>query len=188
MRLRAQRPCTRARRRLGLRVEFAAGEELRTEISAKFTRARLEADFEAAGLELERWYTDDDELFALSLAAAPRAGRVPRMEIEGSGALIAGGASGLGEATARGCTRRGAGCVIADLNAERGQALAAELGARADVRDAPTSPTRTRCRPPSTQPPRPRWAADRGLLRGHRLGRADRRQARRARARSRSRP
>jgi L-histidine N-alpha-methyltransferase len=53
---------------LDLRVEFAAGEELRTEISAKFTRARIEADFAAAGLALERWYTDADELFALSLA------------------------------------------------------------------------------------------------------------------------
>ena len=45
-----------------------AGEELRTEISAKFTRRRLEADFDAAGLALERWYTDPQELFALSLA------------------------------------------------------------------------------------------------------------------------
>ena len=54
---------------LGLRVEFAAGEELRTEISAKFTRERVHADFEAAGLRLEAWYTDPDELFALSLAS-----------------------------------------------------------------------------------------------------------------------
>ena len=53
---------------VGLTVEFAAGEELRTEISAKFTRGRLEADFAAAGLALERWYTDEDGLFALSLA------------------------------------------------------------------------------------------------------------------------
>ncbi len=68
MRLRATRPCTVLIADLDLRVEFAAGEELRTEISAKFTRTRLEADFEAAGLELERWFTDPDELFALSLA------------------------------------------------------------------------------------------------------------------------
>jgi L-histidine Nalpha-methyltransferase len=54
---------------LGLRVDFAAGEELRTEISAKFTRARVEADFDAAGLKLDRWYSDPDGLFALSLAA-----------------------------------------------------------------------------------------------------------------------
>jgi L-histidine Nalpha-methyltransferase len=68
MRLRARRPCTVLIADLGLRVEFAAGEELRTEISAKFTRARLEADYQAAGLALDRWYTDSDELFALSLA------------------------------------------------------------------------------------------------------------------------
>jgi L-histidine N-alpha-methyltransferase len=69
MRLRARRPCSVLVADLGLRVEFAAGEELRTEISAKFTRARIESDFEAAGLRLDGWYTDADELFALSLAA-----------------------------------------------------------------------------------------------------------------------
>jgi L-histidine Nalpha-methyltransferase len=69
MRLRARRPCTVLVARLGLRVDFAAGEELRTEISAKFTRARVEADFQAAGLTLDHWYTDPDRLFALSLAA-----------------------------------------------------------------------------------------------------------------------
>ncbi len=68
MRLRSRRPCTVLVGDLGLRVDFAAGEELRTEISAKFTRARVEADFDAAGLELDGWYTDPDELFALSLA------------------------------------------------------------------------------------------------------------------------
>jgi L-histidine N-alpha-methyltransferase len=69
MRLRARRPCSVLIAGLGLRVEFAAGEELRTEISAKFTRARIEADFRAAGLRLDRWYTDPDDLFALSVAA-----------------------------------------------------------------------------------------------------------------------
>jgi L-histidine Nalpha-methyltransferase len=68
MRLRALRPCTVRIASLDLRVEFAAGEELRTEISAKFTRPRVEADFAAAALALDRWYTDDDGLFALSLA------------------------------------------------------------------------------------------------------------------------
>ncbi len=68
MRLRAQRPCSVLVSELGLRVEFAAGEEVRTEISAKFTRERLEADYRAAGLALEHWFTDDDDLFALTLA------------------------------------------------------------------------------------------------------------------------
>jgi L-histidine Nalpha-methyltransferase len=68
MRLRASRPCSVLIGDLDLRVEFAAGEELRTEISAKFTRSRIEADFAAAGLRLDRWFTDPEELFALSLA------------------------------------------------------------------------------------------------------------------------
>jgi L-histidine N-alpha-methyltransferase len=73
MRLRAQRPCSVLIAALDLRVEFAAGEELRTEISAKFTRERVEADFAAAGLALDRWYTDPRRLFAVSLGApAPR--------------------------------------------------------------------------------------------------------------------
>jgi L-histidine N-alpha-methyltransferase len=42
---------------------------MRTEISAKFTRARLEADFAAAGLEPAGLWTDPGELFAVSLAA-----------------------------------------------------------------------------------------------------------------------
>jgi L-histidine N-alpha-methyltransferase len=69
MRLRARRACQVRIAALDLDVEFARGEELRTEISAKFTRRRVEADYEAAGLELAEWFTDDDGLFALSLAA-----------------------------------------------------------------------------------------------------------------------
>jgi L-histidine N-alpha-methyltransferase len=68
MRLRSRRPCSVLIGDLDLRIEFAAGEELRTEISAKFTRPRLEADLQAAGLALDRWFTDRDELFAVSVA------------------------------------------------------------------------------------------------------------------------
>jgi NAD(P)-dependent dehydrogenase (short-subunit alcohol dehydrogenase family) len=60
------------------------------------------------------------------------------MEINGSGALVVGGASGLGEATARRLHADGARVTIADVNTERGAALAAELGVRfvgCDVRD-----------------------------------------------------
>ena len=53
------------------------------------------------------------------------------MRIEGTGALVAGGASGLGAATARLLHERGAEVVIADLNPDKGEALAAELGERA---------------------------------------------------------
>ena len=63
------------------------------------------------------------------------------MHIKGTGALVAGGASGLGEATARRLHAGGAHVVVADLNAERGQALVDDLGAGArfvltDVTDA----------------------------------------------------
>jgi NAD(P)-dependent dehydrogenase (short-subunit alcohol dehydrogenase family) len=53
------------------------------------------------------------------------------MQIEGSAALVTGGASGLGEATARRLHSEGAQVLIADLNDERGGALADELGERA---------------------------------------------------------
>jgi len=50
------------------------------------------------------------------------------MQISSTVAVITGGASGLGEATARALAAGGAKVVIFDLNAERGEALAAELG------------------------------------------------------------
>ena len=60
------------------------------------------------------------------------------MKVEGAGALVAGGASGLGESTARSLAAAGASVVIADLNQEKGEALAGEIGASfvaADVTD-----------------------------------------------------
>jgi 3-hydroxyacyl-CoA dehydrogenase/3-hydroxy-2-methylbutyryl-CoA dehydrogenase len=65
------------------------------------------------------------------------------MEINGSRAIVAGGASGLGEATARRLHSAGAHVLIADLHEERGNALAGELGERArfvrtDVTDPDT--------------------------------------------------
>jgi L-histidine N-alpha-methyltransferase len=68
MRLRARRRLTARIERLSLDVRFETGEELRTEISAKFTPERLEGDLAAAGLELSRWMTDEQGMFALSLS------------------------------------------------------------------------------------------------------------------------
>lgn len=68
MRLRARRELDSHVRDLDLAVHFDAGEELRTEISAKFTPQRLEGDLAAAGLELVRWLTDPQEQFALTLS------------------------------------------------------------------------------------------------------------------------
>jgi 3-hydroxyacyl-CoA dehydrogenase / 3-hydroxy-2-methylbutyryl-CoA dehydrogenase len=53
------------------------------------------------------------------------------VNIAETGALVAGGASGLGEATARALVEAGANVVIADLNTEKGETLAKELGAAA---------------------------------------------------------
>jgi L-histidine N-alpha-methyltransferase len=71
MRLRALRRMDVHVAKLGLDVAFAPREELRTEISAKFTIKRLGADLAAAGLELSEVLTDPEELFALSLSARP---------------------------------------------------------------------------------------------------------------------
>jgi L-histidine Nalpha-methyltransferase len=68
MRLRATRACTVWVEALDLQVEFAPGEELRTEISAKFTAERLRSDLKAAGLALKQILTDPDDRFAVSVS------------------------------------------------------------------------------------------------------------------------
>jgi L-histidine Nalpha-methyltransferase len=54
--------------RLGLDVDFADGEELRTEISAKFRRDGVGRELAAVGLEVAEWWTDPAGDFALSLS------------------------------------------------------------------------------------------------------------------------
>ena len=68
--LRARRACVVTIPAIDLEVSFQRGEEIRTEISAKFTRERLESDYAACGLALTDWLTDSEERFALSLARA----------------------------------------------------------------------------------------------------------------------
>ena len=53
------------------------------------------------------------------------------VRIDGHAAIVVGGASGLGEATARALHERGANVTIADVNADKGEALSSELGERA---------------------------------------------------------
>lgn len=70
MRLRARWPMRVTIPAVGLTVEFAAGEEVRTEVSAKFRRSGVEAELARAGFALEQWWTDSENLFAVSLARA----------------------------------------------------------------------------------------------------------------------
>ena len=68
MRLRATAEQRARVRDLDLDVHFAAGEEMRTEVSAKFRRAGVEAEVAAAGLAMRAWWTDTGERFGLSLS------------------------------------------------------------------------------------------------------------------------
>jgi len=67
MRLRALEQHTARVDALDLDVDFERGEHIRTEISCKFTPAGLRHEYASAGLDLLGWYTDPDNLFALSL-------------------------------------------------------------------------------------------------------------------------
>ncbi|MFG2334822.1 L-histidine N(alpha)-methyltransferase [Streptomyces sp. NPDC048604] len=70
MRLRARHALTVKIPELDLAAQFAAGEELRTEVSAKFRQEGVRAELAEAGLELSQWWTDRKGRFALSLAEA----------------------------------------------------------------------------------------------------------------------
>jgi len=68
MRLRSAAPQRVRVRDLGLTVRFGAGEEMRTEVSAKFRRAGVERELAAAGLALRSWWTNEAAEFGLSLS------------------------------------------------------------------------------------------------------------------------
>ncbi|MFI1703982.1 L-histidine N(alpha)-methyltransferase [Streptomyces griseoruber] len=68
MRLRSRAEQTVKIPALGLAVDFAPGEELRTEVSAKFREDGVRAELAASGLELTHWWTDGAGRFALSLS------------------------------------------------------------------------------------------------------------------------
>jgi L-histidine Nalpha-methyltransferase len=70
MRLRARWPMRVTIPGVDLVVDFAAGEELRTEVSAKFRREGIEKELAEAGFAVDHWWTDEEGLFALSLARA----------------------------------------------------------------------------------------------------------------------
>ncbi|ARF58681.1 L-histidine N(alpha)-methyltransferase [Streptomyces gilvosporeus] len=68
MRLRARKELTVKITGVDLAVSFAEGEEVRTEVSAKFREDGVRDELAAAGLELREWWTDRAGRFALSLA------------------------------------------------------------------------------------------------------------------------
>ena len=68
MRLRSAIDQTVLLRAMDLSVQFAPGEEMRTEISAKFRREGVAAELAAAGFELRSWWTDALARFGLSLS------------------------------------------------------------------------------------------------------------------------
>lgn len=70
MRLRARSALTVKIPELDLAVSFEAGEEMRTEVSAKFRQEGVRTELAAAGLELTKWWTDTEGRFALSLSTA----------------------------------------------------------------------------------------------------------------------
>ena len=67
MRLRATRESCVHVPAADLEVRFRAGDEIRTEISCKYTRASLEQRLSGTRLRLERWFSDPEELFAVAL-------------------------------------------------------------------------------------------------------------------------
>lgn len=70
MRLRASRAMTVRLPAVGMRVQFAKGEQMRTEVSGKFRREGLGAELMAAGFADQLWWADPDDRFALVLATA----------------------------------------------------------------------------------------------------------------------
>lgn len=70
MRLRSRVAQTVKISALGLAVDFAEGEEVRTEISAKFRAEGVRAELAEASFDLTHWWTDTEGRFALSLSSA----------------------------------------------------------------------------------------------------------------------
>jgi L-histidine N-alpha-methyltransferase len=68
MRLRSRHAQTVHLPVIGLTVSFGANEEMRTEVSAKFRPAGVEAELAAAGLAMRSWWTDAAGRFGLSLS------------------------------------------------------------------------------------------------------------------------
>jgi L-histidine N-alpha-methyltransferase len=72
MRLRARRPLTARIPGAGIAITLAQGDEIRTELSCKYTRESFERRLDRSGLRIESWLTDDEQLFASALLRRQR--------------------------------------------------------------------------------------------------------------------
>lgn len=70
LRLRANRDMTVSIREAAMKLHLERGDEIRTEISCKYTRRSFTHILEGTGFELARWFTDPDRLFSLALLRA----------------------------------------------------------------------------------------------------------------------
>jgi L-histidine N-alpha-methyltransferase len=70
MRLRATRAMAVHVPVVGLTVRYVEGEEMRTEVSSKFTREKVAAELADAGFDLRHWWTDEKHRFGVSLSRA----------------------------------------------------------------------------------------------------------------------
>ena len=129
---------------LDMRTHFARNEEMRTEISTKFTRERLEQSYADAGLGLVEWWTDPDELYALSLARPALASQtvwpfrlMGRDETKGAimKVFVAGATGALGKQLVPRLVAAGHEVVGMTRSEERAE-LVRELGAEPAVADA----------------------------------------------------
>ena len=79
MRLRATRPTAVHIPKAGVERAFARGDEIRTEISCKYTRERLEGLLQGTGLAVEAWYTDAEPAIRRNSAPARQLGLAVRL-------------------------------------------------------------------------------------------------------------
>ena len=70
MRLRATRAMEVHVPVVGLTVRYVEGEEMRTEVSSKFTREKVAAELADAGFDMRHWWTDEEHRFGVSLSRA----------------------------------------------------------------------------------------------------------------------
>ena len=106
MRLRAATAQTVHLPAIELTARFAAGEEMRTEVSAKFRRDRMTAELAAAGFTVQEWWTDSQGRFGLSLSLPDLTGLRPTPHSTVASPAVAPGSISPGRRGGARCARR----------------------------------------------------------------------------------